>query len=72
MLVQERWKSCRTSSSQARMRAIRVGLPAHERRTAFLQSLQQSRVVVIQGATGSGKSTQMPQYILEEVSAFSS
>ena len=67
MLLQERWKACQTSSSEARMRAIRAGLPAHDRRTAFLQSLQQSRVVVVQGATGSGKSTQMPQYILEEV-----
>ena len=52
------------------MRAIRAGLPAHDRRTAFLKSLQQSRVVVVQGATGSGKSTQMPQYILEEVSTY--
>ena len=69
MLLQERWKACQTSSSEARMRAVRTGLPAHDRRAAFLQSLQQSRVVVVQGATGSGKSTQMPQYILEEVSA---
>ena len=67
MLLQERWKACQTSSSETRMRAVRAGLPAHDRRTAFLQSLQQSRVVVVQGATGSGKSTQMPQYILEEV-----
>ena len=50
------------------MRAVRAGLPAHDRRAAFLQSLQQSRVVLVQGPTGSGKSTQMPQYILEEVS----
>ena len=48
------------------MRDTRAALPAHERRAAFLQALQQSRVVIIQGATGSGKSTQMPQYILEE------
>ena len=68
MRVQERWKACQTGSSQARMRALRAGLPAHERCAAFLQSLQQSRVVVVQGPTGSGKSTQMPQYILEEVS----
>ena len=68
MLLQERWKACQTSSSEARMRALRAGLPAHERRTSFLQSLQQNRVVVVQGPTGSGKSTQMPQYILEEVS----
>ena len=68
MLLQERWKACQTSSSEARMRAVRAGLPAHGRRAAFLQSLQQSRVVLVQGPTGSGKSTQMPQYILEEVS----
>ena len=50
------------------MRATRSGLPASERRAPFLQALQQSKVVVIQGATGSGKSTQMPQYILEQAS----
>lgn len=66
MHLQDRWRAWKSGSAEARMRDTRAALPAHERRAAFLQALQQSRVVVIQGATGSGKSTQMPQYILEE------
>ena len=65
--MQERWRAWQSGSADARMRATRSGLPASDRRASFLQALQQSKVVVIQGATGSGKSTQMPQYILEQV-----
>lgn len=64
--MQERWKAWQSSSAEVRMRGTRSALPARERRAAFLHALQCSKVIVIQGATGSGKSTQMPQYILEE------
>lgn len=64
--AQERWKAWQSSCAEARMRGTRSGLPASQRRAEFLQALQRSRVIVIQGATGSGKSTQMPQYVLEE------
>jgi HrpA-like RNA helicase len=47
-------------------RSARERLPAFGQRGAFLDALAKQRVVVISGATGCGKSTQMPQYILEQ------
>lgn len=38
-----------------------------QHRVRVLEALQRHRVVVIAGETGSGKSTQIPQFILEEV-----
>ena len=47
----------------------RSKLPAAQYRSDILTSLDTSRVVVICGATGCGKSTQVPQYILEGMKA---
>lgn len=44
---------------------IRKKLPAYEARTSLRRSLQSSNVVVIGGETGSGKTTQVPQYLYE-------
>ena len=57
------------SGSTRERRASRERLPAFGRRGAFLEALAARRVVVISGATGCGKSTQMPQYILEQARA---
>mmetsp|Transcript_21322 Transcript_21322/g.29889 ORF Transcript_21322/g.29889 Transcript_21322/m.29889 type:complete len:1175 (+) Transcript_21322:40-3564(+) len=43
----------------------RKDLPASQSRNKILTTLDNSRIVIISGATGSGKSTQVPQYILE-------
>jgi ATP-dependent helicase HrpA len=40
-------------------------LPITARREAILQELHRSQVVIVAGDTGSGKSTQLPQYCLE-------
>jgi HrpA-like RNA helicase len=61
---QDGWLSSPKSEA---LRGTRKALPAHAKRSEFLSVLQQSRVVIVSGATGCGKSTQMPQYILEEV-----
>lgn len=45
----------------------RQRLPVFQHRARVLEALQRHRVVVIAGETGSGKSTQIPQFILEEV-----
>lgn len=48
------------------MRQTREHLPACRQRAELLQLLDDGhRVVLISGATGSGKTTQIPQYILE-------
>lgn len=48
------------------MRAYREKLPANASRHAILTAIRQNQVVVISGATGSGKTTQVPQFLLEE------
>lgn len=56
------------SPELSKMLSHRKKLPAHESRKSILLSIQKSQVVVICGATGSGKTTQVPQFILEEAS----
>ncbi|CAN8061438.1 unnamed protein product [Agarophyton chilense] len=48
------------------MKKQRQTLPAHDARNEILSALDGHQVVVISGATGSGKTTQVPQFILEE------
>jgi ATP-dependent helicase HrpA len=40
-------------------------LPIFTRRDAILQALRENQVLIVAGDTGSGKSTQLPQYCLE-------
>jgi len=51
--------------------AVRRSLPAHKARSDFLEKLRDSkktgRVVLVTGDTGCGKTTQIPQFILEEL-----
>ena len=41
------------------------GLPIHQRREEILRTLKANQVVVIAGETGSGKTTQIPKFLLE-------
>ena len=41
-------------------------LPIFEHRETLLERMNESQVVVCVGETGSGKTTQLPQYLLEE------
>lgn len=47
----------------------RAKLPAASYRSTLLSSLDKSRVIIISGETGCGKSTQIPQYLLEGMKA---
>ncbi|MCJ1413459.1 DEAH-box ATP-dependent RNA helicase prp43, partial [Ptychographa xylographoides] len=42
----------------------RRGLPVHAQRDEFLKMYQQSQILVFVGETGSGKTTQIPQFVL--------
>jgi len=65
-LLLEEQKEMETSSKHASMRSQRANLPAFAKKHEVVSSLgPASRVLVISGATGCGKSTQIPQYILE-------
>lgn len=46
--------------------ASRASLPIYEYRDNILDAINKNQVVVISGETGSGKTTQVPQYILEQ------
>lgn len=48
-------------------KAEREQLPVFQHRHRVLEVLQRHRVVVVAGETGSGKSTQIPQFLLEEL-----
>lgn len=47
----------------------RKQLPAWEAREQLLLLVQKYQVVVLQGETGSGKTTQIPQFLLEHLHA---
>ncbi len=53
----------------ADMSSARARLPVHAHRAAILSSLQLQQVTLVCGETGCGKTTQVPQYILEQAAA---
>ncbi|XP_019938004.2 ATP-dependent RNA helicase DHX29 [Paralichthys olivaceus] len=55
------------SSLAHKLQAEREQLPVFQHRHRVLEVLQRHRVVVVAGETGSGKSTQIPQFLLEEL-----
>ncbi|XP_015236940.1 PREDICTED: ATP-dependent RNA helicase DHX29 [Cyprinodon variegatus] len=50
-----------------KLQAEREQLPVFQHRHRILEALQRHRVVVVAGETGSGKSTQIPQFLLDEL-----
>ncbi len=56
------------ASDLAEMSSSRARLPVHAHRMVILSSLQQ-QVALICGETGCGKTTQVPQFILEDATA---
>lgn len=52
----------------ASIKPEREKLPAYAQRRTILDTIARNRVVLICGGTGCGKTTQIPQYILENCS----
>lgn len=50
------------------MQEVRRSLPIFPYREDLLAAIHEHQVLVIEGETGSGKTTQIPQYLLEDVS----
>ena len=58
--------SKRRSAEGRKMIESRARLPAASKEAAVLEALRQSSVLVVSGETGCGKTTQVPQFILDE------
>ena len=50
----------------ASMFEFRKKLPAYKQRRELIQMVNANQVVVVSGETGCGKTTQVPQFILED------
>ncbi|KAL3041249.1 hypothetical protein OYC64_019450 [Pagothenia borchgrevinki] len=57
----------RKSPLAQKLKLEREQLPVFQHRHRVLEALQRHPVVVVAGETGSGKSTQIPQFLLEEL-----
>ena len=58
-------EALRASAAHSRLREARTALPAYEARSAVLEAVASRQALVLCGETGCGKSTQVPQYLLE-------
>lgn len=50
------------------IKEVRKSLPIYPFREDLLQAIKEHQVLIIEGETGSGKTTQIPQYLHEAVS----
>eukprot|EP01134_Creolimax_fragrantissima_P006069 CFRG6069T1 len=55
------------SKKAAELREVTESLPVFRLKAAILEAASQNQVVVVSGATGSGKSTQVPKYLVQEL-----
>ncbi|KNC54205.1 uncharacterized protein AMSG_09995 [Thecamonas trahens ATCC 50062] len=53
------------AKAHASLQEVRRSLPVYKFRDAFLDAVDKHKVVVLTGETGSGKTTQLPQYLHE-------
>uniref|UniRef100_A0A2P2JPR1 RNA helicase n=3 Tax=Rhizophora mucronata TaxID=61149 RepID=A0A2P2JPR1_RHIMU len=60
---QDKMQSC---DSMKEIWTFREKLPAFKMKSKFLKAVAENQILVISGETGCGKTTQLPQYILEE------
>ncbi|KAF8390072.1 hypothetical protein HHK36_024593 [Tetracentron sinense] len=65
LTLQNQQQAWQESSEGQKMQEFRRSLPAYKERDALLAAISRNQVVVVSGETGCGKTTQLPQYILE-------
>ena len=58
-----------TADSMGPMGDQRRGLPVYKFKESLLKTIAENRVTVVEGETGSGKTTQVPQYCVEDAAA---
>ncbi|KAF8397984.1 hypothetical protein HHK36_016910 [Tetracentron sinense] len=69
--LKHRQEKIKASDSSKTMQSFREKLPASKVKSEFLKAVAANQVLVVSGETGCGKTTQLPQFILEEeISSF--
>ncbi|KAL4711140.1 hypothetical protein ACJJTC_009511 [Scirpophaga incertulas] len=63
--IVKRWPEKKENNKYNKMMLCRKNLPAWQKKSDILKTIKKSQVIVISGETGCGKSTQVPQYILD-------
>ncbi|OJJ51201.1 hypothetical protein ASPZODRAFT_56516 [Penicilliopsis zonata CBS 506.65] len=63
----EAWEAKRESEAQQEMIRKRQSLPAWKTQDAIIQAVNNHQVTIVSGETGSGKSTQSVQFILDDM-----
>ncbi|KAF2087876.1 P-loop containing nucleoside triphosphate hydrolase protein [Saccharata proteae CBS 121410] len=63
----EQWQAKQTTPAQERMLKGRQGLPAWRLQEDIVDAVNDHQVVIISGETGSGKSTQSVQFVLDDL-----
>ncbi|XP_024515116.1 DExH-box ATP-dependent RNA helicase DExH3 [Selaginella moellendorffii] len=63
--LEAKMKEWEESEEGQKMMTIRRNLPSFKEKAGLLEVIAKNQVVVISGETGCGKTTQLPQYILE-------
>ncbi|KAG4204569.1 hypothetical protein ERO13_A04G054700v2 [Gossypium hirsutum] len=64
--LKKKQENLNASNSVKAMLSFREKLPAFKVKAEFLKAVAQNQVLVVSGETGCGKTTQLPQFILEE------
>lgn len=67
LAVKEAWEAKQTTKPQRAMIQQRESLPAWNTQNAIIRTVNEHQVTIISGETGSGKSTQSVQFILDDM-----
>ena len=65
--VLNRWQAKQATPQQVKMLNTRMSLPAWKLRDEIVKAVNSHQVTIISGETGSGKSTQSVQFILDDM-----
>lgn len=65
--IRAKWEAKQSSPEQQKMLKARKSLPAWVMQEAILQAVHSHQVTIISGETGSGKSTQSVQFVLDDL-----
>src|SRR5699024_2357302 len=65
--MRQAWETRQLTDAQQQMTSKRRALPAWNTQDAIIQSVNSHQVTIISGETGSGKSTQSVQFVLDDM-----